>query len=141
MRSSGDAVIQVLSSTLSAGSKERSKPVGEESLIQARPPSQLRSDLSVVHFLYCQFSFIYIHISHPNCTLKWLPVHNFTGTQLNPASRSHPYPEQGNRQGWIPMQMSFLTQLGYIFLQGVIHLLDLPRSLRAPCCVESPLES
>ena len=83
-------------------------------------------------YIFFTFSFfIYIHISHPNCNLKWPPVHNFIGTQLNPTSRSHPYPEQGNRQrqSLIPMEMSFLTQLGCIFLQGVIHLLRLPRSL------------
>ena len=38
------------------------------------------------------------------------------------------------------MEKSFWTQFGYIFLQGVIPLLDLPRNLRSPCHGEAALD-
>ena len=119
---SGDVVTQILSSTLSAGSKKCRKPVGEKSLIWAR------SFITAKVWLQCSFSLpsaflIYMHTSYPNFDLKWPPVHNFIGIQLNITQRNHPYLEHGNRLSLIPMEMSFLAQPGYIFLYGVIHLL------------------
>ena len=65
---SGDAVVQVLSSTLPTGSKECSQTCGRGLPYKQGHSLQLRSDFHVAHFLYLHF-LIYTHISHPK--LAW----------------------------------------------------------------------